>query len=124
MTITESNRLIAEFCGIYTKKGFWGWNLYNSSGGQISHFATWTEPMAWFQLESNEKMFHNSWQWLMPVLDRLPFVELKTLIFENGDKQVSCYIGSFGEVTDRKTLLKLTYDTLIKYIEYQNTKHK
>ena len=64
----ENNKLIAEFMGIHSEKGFWGWHLISSSGKTLTHLSTWKESQSWDTLFNNETMYHNSWDWLMPVV--------------------------------------------------------
>lgn len=87
MTVKKSNKMIAVFMGIYAKKGLMGWTLYHDDGSIFTSLSTWTESQAWDCLNKNKRMYHNSWDWLMPVIQkirnptiRVPLMDLNPLV--------------------------------------------
>ena len=118
----EDNKLIAEFMG-FTKDSE---NLYliddYSLRSDGEHQATYV----------NEMKFHSSWEWLMPVVEKIEETEV------NGDyasmiiKQGSCEIEMFEYRKEQKDGEKLrvfffqgskieaTYKAVVEFIKWYN----
>jgi len=118
-TISENNKLIAEFMGWKER------NLPVSFGGGeiwISQHKTST-----FCSKIGEEMFHESYDWLMPVVEKI-----KTLVYKE-DFKVK---GSLGErikcvqlytnifLTFKDCNIATTYKTVIEFIEWYNENNK
>lgn len=104
MTVSKSNKMIAEFMGIHAKKGFTGWALYHNYDSIFTNLSTWTELQAWDCLDKNKRMYHNSWDWLMPVIQKIrkstigvPLMDLNPLV--KGDIN-----GMYNEVVKSITI--------------------
>ena len=118
--IMENNKLMAEFMGLkiqghpYDLHHDWIWITVGDK--------TWT-PVC--ELDS-EFLYHSSWDWLMPVVDKIESLE---------DYDVNMY----GEQTDivewkndkyiikannGKSRLENTYNAVVEFIKWYNEKKK
>jgi len=74
--IVEGNKLIAEFMGIRFNNG----NAYDSNGNTYMRFRSWNNDMARNEFFRLNKLYHNSWDWLMPVMDKIESLKFWTKI--------------------------------------------
>lgn len=72
--IVENNKLIAEFMGLY--KGF---HAFEYESGQIPEWAEKEESNTLFLTDLK---YHNSWDWLMPVVEKIG--KLPNFLHPNG----------------------------------------
>jgi len=123
----ENNKLIAEFLGWRLRK-----MPVHMRGGTIwmSQHTTST-----FCAEEGRELFHESWDWLMPVVDKIRLMDRKVTIeaeyyvahstnraeimnfrtFPKEPKIVVFYRGAEG------TLLNATYEAVVEFIQWYNT---
>lgn len=106
--IIEGNELIAEFMG-----GIYKSNLFPIGNTQIwLPFHNMTEI--------NNLKYHNSWDWLMPVVEKIESLGYSTRILDNG-------MGIEGDLIIERfgvTKIKGTWLTIIEFIKWYNTQEK
>ena len=104
-TMEESNKLIAEFMGI-----------------NLGEYTTYPEESP-KQYAVNELEYHYSWDWLMPVVEKIEnfgyefiIVESRCYVKHNTDHSIKTlfYIETIG------SKLKTTYDAVVEFIKNQN----
>ena len=125
--ILKNNRLIAEFMGwvckprksyndnrkvLYTDKGkiF----KYNKSA-YLFNKDPWTAPLK----------FHSSWDWLMPVVEKIESLEINKLytVVDIAIYQCSIYHKKLKEVkffNFKDSKIEAVYQTVVEFIEWYN----
>jgi len=121
MKTIESNKLIAEFIGCKIK-------------GTMYYFDA---PFRYTMAEEERLDFHDSWDWLMAVVDKIESTECNYKVLPAwGLKPYSVNIGSFGvriiidNDFDRHpfkhhvngTKIEQTYQSVIEFIQWYNNK--
>jgi len=109
-TIEEKNRMIAKFMGVkYTydkKEGAY----YDAKTGELIGI---------------EFKYHASWNWLMPVIEKIE----TELNYEVQIHRISCQVNIIGDEDNElsrwvcgspKLKLKTTYETICQFIEWYN----
>ena len=127
---TETNKLIAEFLGwgykvlpIYSDDKFLGRkNIYNTPFKKHLKNKAFTTTFS-----ENELVFHNDWNWLMEVVEKIESLDsgIYTLIFQqkscliwNNDKgeELEFFNGSFkGE-----TKIEAVYNACVEFVKWYN----
>lgn len=110
MTTTEKNKLIAEFMG--WKERFFG--MFYSPN------KTWSKE--------NELAFDSSWDWLMPVVEKIESLRFKVNIFGyNEDTQahyVIVYSSKEGTISiqnqSKLPKIEAVYNACVEFINYYN----
>ena len=123
--IVENNKLIAEFMGV----------LSNTTYYYIPQFAEWQpikytnefEEVEHFSLE--EMKFHSSWNWLMPVVEKIEDIEdIDVNILTNGTKiykwrTKEVIVDNSADISfDNK--IEHTYIAVVEFIKWYNEQHK
>ena len=128
MDIIESNKLIAEFMGMQHTSI--GWYDYEEV---MSEYACQMVGGNTFE----ELQYDRSWDWLMPVVDRIETFNFKVdgvttsadvhivygdcrIVDEDGGGLFEFYSHS----TDSGDKLQATYDSVVKFIEWYNLVRK
>lgn len=105
--IIENNKLIAEFMGL---------KMY-------------TDGISWFDKSFNSlKKYHKSWDWLMPVIEKieescsttLHFYSVKSMSIENYHFEILGCANDFENTTHGDNKIKVVYDNVIKFIKWYN----
>lgn len=117
--IIENNRLIAEFigrCGKHNK------NLYTFKG-----IDKVLKDDIWYNL--SEAKFHSSWDWLMPVVDKiesLTFYANQTakVCIKKNYASITIGIELFTEHYNFDTKIECLYHSVIEFIKWYNEKNK
>ena len=96
----ESNKLIAEFMGLKEHEGSYYLPLYNSGD--------WVPDV--------ELEYHNSWDWLMPVVDKI-----KILVMED-DSDELYNSEEWDNITHTlvQIEIKSVYQAVVEFIKNQN----
>ena len=140
--ITENNKLIAEFMGIYFKN-----NEYQIDNENLRWMVI--SANSWLNdLEEQDFDFHSSWDWLMPVVEKIESLNLgnttiKTVFSEEDlyiNSNVSflimhkeCYVNFFGEmkvyenwisVTECNSKIEAVYNACVEFIKWYNEQNK
>lgn len=93
----KENKLIAEFMGLQFSKGEYYRPLYNSGD--------------W--IPENELQYHTSWDWLMPVVQKIKRTDLsREMVMQGMDELID------GFDTDIET----TYKAVVEFIKQHNKK--
>lgn len=106
--ITEGNKLIAEFMSIEFKDVGYSNKMASINGG--FYFA-------------NELKYHTSWDWLMPVVEKIENLHDGYMLVEISDEK--CYIGygSFYQNTaTAETKIQAVYGAVVEFIKWYNQK--
>jgi len=110
MSIEEGNRLIADFMGGVYKQHCW------SFPGQKGYYPR-------FQLK-----YHSSWDWLMPVVERIEEIEIRGMYMVIIEQQYCCikHVAEgdllLYETIAQESVSKIdaTWQTVIKFVERCN----
>lgn len=115
----ENNKIIAEFldwtlCSYPThmKSPFHGRNVWWSPGTTKS-----------FCCIEGEEFFKNSWEWLMPVVEK---IESLDFVFQIHHNVVNIFNGEtkengiYNETFQGKTKIKTVYNACIEFINFYN----
>ena len=106
MNIEEGNKLIAEFMGKDV-----------GHGNMVVIYKTWTEMK-----------YHYSWDWLMPVVERIEEIEIRGMYMVIIEQQYCCikHVAE-GDILLYETIaqesaskIDATWQTVIKFIERYN----
>jgi hypothetical protein len=130
MTTTEKNRLIAEFMGAKNTPIIGNEVIHPISGHLISpkdeiyqaDFNTLaginnlppTEKIRYFE---EDLKYHSSWDWLMPVVEKIENTEDVSVVIENDNAYIQ---GVFNFSVFEDTKLKSVYSVVIKFIKWYN----
>lgn len=127
MDIIESNKLIAEFMGGAKEEGGWNFCLSNFGHKVIGGYGFY---------ESNNLRFNSSWDWLMPVVERIRTIaswdrdKFGTEVIINGNK-TTIKSGGYGEKEHGKLFFNRTfhgsfnskehtYKAVVEFIQWYN----
>ena len=107
MTTQETNKLIAEFMGDKV--------LYS----QLDYCTDEAFPF-------DDLHFHESWDWLMPVVEKIEGLGFEFFIVENRFKINHNTDQSIENVTyaEGGDKLSITYQGIVQFIEYYNNTNK
>lgn len=112
MNTTESNKLIAEFMGATFFKD-----------GSYDEYPKEMKGEVWGDQIDNFLKYHTSWDWLMPVVEKiegLPPVPDKDKYEVNIDG-CYCEIGAFFIQVTGETKLQATYAAVVGFITWYNS---
>ena len=135
MTIEESNKLIAKFMGWKYKNQAKYWFVVRDDGSVYSKHSG--------HLSANHLKFHTSWDWLMPVVEKIKKIEYSNALYSNTwtvmmiDNQCviteypqAYFINDCSSVVDRcaeticdvseDSLLESTYKAVVEFIKWYN----
>lgn len=132
--LINGNKLIAEFMGIKRlSKHYW-------DAEQLPDFTQleWNEDGNYVEKVHSDKLeYRISWQWLMPVVEKICRMEMKP---PHLDAVHDNYLRTFGMISDEtgeimvrfnrgglhssKTLIEATYQACIEFITWHNTTPK
>ena len=112
-TIKENNKLIAEFMGLYNKSGL-------------------THPFAGQNMDIEDARYHESWDWLMPVVAKLKIASNEDSFLDNLHKNGDdvCIEGMRLEHQMDMTFkcdyisVENTYKYAVKFIKWYNENKK
>lgn len=127
----ESNKLIAKFMGIKARKKFLGWVLEDGEGNELADEFTQKAAWSWFLVR--QKCYHNSWEMLMEVVNRLRiqgcFVQINS--FPNLTIGWTCNQCTItlrdGNVIKRQVYIQrdnlrdCIYDCIVKYLNLSDS---
>ena len=141
MSDKTDNELIAEFMGVKeTKSSFdsYGHNSpcwYTTNG--LHRSSTFTVPDKSFSEFVNESRYHISWDWLMPVVEKISKHIYESYKDNNGYKDVivddRAFMRTFGMIDNNgnwmvrinrmtlhqeDTLIKATYNAALEFIKF------
>lgn len=124
--ITESNKLIADFLCELVEKGFINDLAPESENIKSNLYYCKQLPQRQFYL--GQSKFHESWDWLMPVVEKIGKVQTYgwfSIDIEPDGYYVSYDMFNWKDeeriVGAGNTLIETVYCTVIKFIEYYNT---
>ena len=115
MKTIEGNKLIAEFMGVKPVDGFYnGWELHKA-GLPFSYGAMGNG--------TSDPKFHSSWDWLMPVVEKVESLGFETSIYHlpqvlNTVKIISGRNDVIG--VNRKTKIEATWLAVTEFIKWYN----
>lgn len=99
--IIEGNKLIDRFMGVKRRDEF---SEHNNGFSYIQSIK-----------------YHSSWDWLMPVVEKIDETCPQHPEFEDADTGYACTLFS---ATDSPWKIENTYETVIKYIKWYNTQNQ
>lgn len=118
MKTTENNKLIADFMGFHEimldeESKYDIGDIYEILGIDITAMGT---------IEEDQLEFRTSWEWLMPVVEKIESLGFEFFIVENRSKvkyntdhsiDVLCYLEGGSKID-------ITYQTVIEFIKWYN----
>lgn len=129
METVENNKLIAEFMG---SKYI---NIpYTDNDGNIQDFWHWSKPEnGWpvniyggmemstaFMIEN--WFYHSSWDWLMPVVDKIESLGNQIAVFNKAAAISNCKnLNLFSDSFKGETKIEATYKAIVRFIKWHNT---
>ena len=118
--MNTENKLIAEFMGYKLARcnsGF-AWDIGESIPSKDHLF-----PIQGVLHTGRELKFHSSWDWLMPVVEKIRFNEF----VENFNINITCDVfieGEFPEIEiycdNKVSTLEATYKAVVEFIKWYN----
>lgn len=117
-TTEEKNRMIAEFMGarpITFNDGTFGFTYWND-GNKSGRSGCFPDGSTNVTEDNSFGQFHTSWDWLMPVLEKIRTTDLKGTILENGN----IYSTYIAFPLTYSTEIYRVYDRVIEFIEWYN----
>lgn len=118
--IIAGNKLIAEFMGLEKDGNFW----YKPTGN--------TEGLMYTNKYSKLK-YHSSWDWLMPVVEKIEKVELpENVVIEVGIWANQCEIGTVHQTKETfmiagstgKDKISFVFEAVVEFINWYNQNKK
>jgi hypothetical protein len=112
MKTTENNKLIAEFMGFEKE--------YPNSENWFKKYIE--DEDVWETRHVNQLQFHTSWEWLMPVVEKIESLGFEFFIVENRSKvkhntdhsiDVLCYLEGGSKID-------ITHQTVVEFIKWYN----
>jgi hypothetical protein len=120
MSTTDSNKLIADFLGWNSKKVNITATRPKGDGAEM-YLKEVTEYNNWFI--EDELKFHNDWNWLMPVVEKIEnlgfeffIVESRCKIAHNTDKSIEIIFGF--ELASKK--IEAVYYNCVEFVKLYN----
>lgn len=128
--IADSNRLIAEFMGVGPRDGSDGYYSYNDG---VFFSIRERDPEKVMDAIARYAKYHTSWDWLMPVLEKIIKIEIGDdvetvkhafprtfgMIDEETGKSMVRLNGFFLHKEDK--LIDATYSAIVEFINHHNT---
>ena len=108
MNTTENNKLIADFMGYKTDE----YGMYSKENGRGFFKST---------KDNKGKTFDTSWDWLMPVVERIEEVASGVTIYRKG-----CHINEVGSFSgsingfNHSSKIEQTYKAVVEFIKWYN----
>lgn len=116
---TENNKLIAEFMGAKTQpqKGYVEYEMYGiipsiEDAEYIQHF-----------FQADEMLFQSSWDWLMPVVEKIESLGFNITIEKNYTDVMEIFNGLGGSLFGFKRSsdkIKNTHKAVVEFIKWWN----
>lgn len=100
--IIENNRLIAEFMGFNT-----------SPSGELYHVVINNNHLGYFHPAT--MLFHNSWDWLMPVIDKITSLDEYSKYVDYTSSMVDS-----GGIFINTRFISVTHEQVIDFIKWHN----
>jgi len=118
---TENNKLLAEFMGVKPEiTGYYSGRKENWYDGYQLHKAGLPFNYGAMGNGTNDLKFHNCWDWLMPVVDKIEsfgyMVKILTGRTNIGERMNVFHISQYEE----STKLENTYKAVIEFINHHN----
>ena len=135
MKTTENNKLIAEFMGVTLKDNKF-YIDFDKHKENLHHSICVFEGVAnspIYELEERKLKFHCSWDWLMPVVEKIEDIDEEdddnTKRFNVIIEQCVCSIienhTSEGfPIQDGDTKIEAVYKAVVEFIKWYNNEHK
>lgn len=104
-------------------------------GGKLKDESMWyfPEPFRYTCAEESRLAFNDSWDWLMPVVDKIEkthcvnilskpksFICMIRSLDVEGSLNISYYKGSVGNKDTAKTKIDAVYNAVVEFIEWYN----
>ena len=118
----ESNKLIAEFMGGITSTVPNLINLPQNRGDANIHSVKGSEvlPNGTYSVHRlNELKYHESWDWLMPVINKIRSMDSTYEIEEVCKEEVGKY-DWYNDISHYEFDLDLTYESVVEFINQYN----
>jgi hypothetical protein len=132
MTIIESNKLIAEFMRLELEETLHGLKVYAVKINRNNPLKLNDIETEFFLVE--ELKYHLSWDWLMPVVERIELMNKDTgfmgifTLYGLGRTKVQCYNNDTfcyeADMIDNRYGIQPTYQAVVKFIEWYNKNNK
>ena len=124
MDTNEGNKIIAEFMGCYGGIHYCGNEEVYAYGFKDTHITErWREP-----LFNDRTPYHESWDWLMPVVEKINNTTIGDEKFDVIIYQTSCHINDTEQILIEKnyykSLIQCVYDAVTEFIQWYNTQNK
>ena len=117
--ISKCNKLIAKFMGGIFKiseEGFKYCELPNEIIDAIKH------PLLGSSWTGMNFMFHKSWDWLIPIVERIESIGVKVTIIGNSCN-IKTFISGYDLMIIGENKLHATYQGILAFIKWQNNKY-
>ena len=123
LNMEKNNKLIAKFMGWerddFSLDGYIIPKNWNSHHDLCQDFDS---------LSPKDMMFHNSWDWLMPVVDKIEDTcstnlhkySANQMIKEKYTFEILSYSNNFGNTTYGKNKLQVIYKGVVEFIKWYN----
>ena len=113
----KDNKLIAEFMGCIHLLPF-----KNTNSFKMNDNGTRTEEGKWYRL--NELKYHSSWDWLMPVIEKIERLGYAVNIYEQEcrifeDRTIK---PKYKKITYELTKIEAVYKAVVEFIKWYNKK--
>jgi len=130
----ENNRLIAEFMGAESQADIIDSDVLEyDMFGCIGMANTFQDINAKHFYHPEEMRFHDSWDWLMPVVEKIESIEDENRCAKYNVNVFQCFVdivysnNNEGEeivVVDGQSRRDAIYKAVVKFIEWYNNQHK
>jgi len=118
-TLVENNKLIAEFMGYEIRE----------KGGKLDKYIVWFFPLLNEEKQPNTLFFHTSWDWLMPVVEKIESFEhiehTVNIVYHSCDIEDYSLPGNGIAVNETaKTKKEATYNAVVRFIKWYNENYE
>lgn len=123
--VKTGNELIALFMGaIYSENAeAWGFGNAHIWSKKIKLQGKVYKNLVWATKFEKELKYHSSWDWLMPVVEKIESLNFSTLIYHLPKTLYTTKIISGGADVvgvNRDTKIQSVFDTVIEFIKWYN----
>ena len=124
MTTNENNEIIAGFIGVKAENGWYDGYELHKAGLPFKYGAMGNG--------TRELSFHKSWDWLMPVVEKIETLEfinrqgrynITSACFDENYTAILLEAGVNVSQAEGETKLQSVYNVVVKFIKWYNTRH-
>ena len=117
--ILEGNKLIAEFMGAEVSQAY---SKTKEQDGLMFYYSKDSSPDTYRNLSSAAIKYHSSWDWLMPLVEKIEELNVTESFFIIEDKTCILWLTDTKDICQRSSSkIESVYNTVVEFIKWHKT---